>query len=48
MAVRIIQNRYRALRAKKIVMNMKFELIVIYLQSYVRMFLAKRLKLKLK
>lgn len=41
MAIKIIQTRYRAYKAKKKVMNMKFELIVIYLQSYMRMFLAK-------
>jgi hypothetical protein len=44
LAARIIQKRYRGFKARKLVVQMKFELIVIYVQSFARMFLAKRRK----
>jgi hypothetical protein len=41
LATRIIQRRYRGYLARKRVNDMKFELIVVYVQSFIRMFLAK-------
>lgn len=48
LASRIIQRRYRGYLARKRVNSMKFELIVVYVQSFIRMFLAKSQKLRLK
>jgi len=48
LAARIIQKRYRGFKARKLVVQMKFELIVIYVQSFARMFLAKRRKQRLR
>ena len=41
MAAKHIQRMFRGYRGRKTLMNMKFELIVIYVQSLTRMFLAK-------
>tara|TARA_B110000285_G_scaffold212435_1_gene255969 strand:+ start:330 stop:566 length:237 start_codon:yes stop_codon:yes gene_type:complete len=48
LGARIIQKRYRGFKARKLVVQMKFELIVIYVQSFARMFLAKRRKQRLR
>ena len=47
LAARVIQRRYRGHRARKEVMHTKLQLIVVYIQSYVRMFLAKEKKRRL-
>lgn len=47
LAARVIQRRYRGHRGRKVVMQLKLQLIVVYLQSYVRMFLAKAKKRRL-
>lgn len=48
LAARIIQRRFRGFLARKLVMKMKFELVVIYVQSFARMFLAKLRRQKLR
>jgi hypothetical protein len=47
LAARVIQRRYRGHRGRKVVMQLKLQLIVVYLQSYMRMFLAKAKKRRL-
>ena len=47
LAARVIQRRYRGHKARKVVMQLKFKLIVVYIQSYIRMFLAKAKKRRL-
>jgi hypothetical protein len=48
LASQVIQRRYRGYRARKVYAQMKMELVVIYLQSHFRMFLAKCAKMRLK